>query len=210
MTSSDFYQILGITRNASQKEIKHAYRLLARKYHPDVSDLSDAEERFKIMGEAYAVLKNPESRKQYDQQHRPTPPQNRRRQSRNNTESTSRTHRHSRRTFDEQRYNERHAADLNRAFEETFGTNKSNNQRNNASSFNINGKHIHAHVMIDLEHSLHGASQQFTVEVPIGRLLHHLTNIGPSTALNHKGFESPFHQRRHCCELKTGFCNHTL
>jgi len=63
----DYYQIMGIKRDASQDEIKRAYRKLARKYHPDVSKESDAELRFKELGEAYEVLKDPEKRAAYDQ-----------------------------------------------------------------------------------------------------------------------------------------------
>lgn len=63
----DYYKVLGVNRSASQDEVQKAYRKLARKYHPDVSKEEDAEEQFKRVTEAYEVLKNPESRKKYDQ-----------------------------------------------------------------------------------------------------------------------------------------------
>ena len=67
MPSRDYYAILGVGRNASEKEIKQAYRRLARKYHPDVNPGDKAAEaKFKEMSEAYEVLSDPEKRKKYD------------------------------------------------------------------------------------------------------------------------------------------------
>ncbi len=64
----DFYGVLGVSRDASQKEIKAAYRKLARKYHPDVNPGDKAsEEKFKEISQAYEVLSDPEKRKKYDQ-----------------------------------------------------------------------------------------------------------------------------------------------
>ncbi len=67
MEFKDYYEIMGVKRDATQDEIKRAYRKLARKYHPDVSKEPDAEVRFKEVGEAYEVLKDPEKRTAYDQ-----------------------------------------------------------------------------------------------------------------------------------------------
>ncbi|MFI4890450.1 MAG: DnaJ C-terminal domain-containing protein [Steroidobacterales bacterium] len=66
MQFKDYYQIMGVARDATDAQIKQAYRKLARKYHPDVSKEKDAEARFKDVGEAYEVLKNPEKRAAYD------------------------------------------------------------------------------------------------------------------------------------------------
>jgi curved DNA-binding protein len=66
MEFKDYYQIMGVSRDASQDEIKRAYRKLARKYHPDVSKEPKAEEKFKALGEAYEVLKDPEKRAAYN------------------------------------------------------------------------------------------------------------------------------------------------
>ena len=67
MDYKDYYEILGVPRDATEKEIKSAYRKLARKHHPDVNpDDPEAETRFKDIGEAYEVLKDPEKRAKYD------------------------------------------------------------------------------------------------------------------------------------------------
>jgi curved DNA-binding protein len=67
MKFKDYYEVLGVARDASQDDIKRAYRRLARKFHPDVSKESNAEDRFKEAKEAYEVLKDPEKRAAYDQ-----------------------------------------------------------------------------------------------------------------------------------------------
>jgi len=67
MDYKDYYKVMGVSRDASAKDIKTAYRRLARKYHPDISKEPKAEEKFKEVGEAYEVLKDPEKRKVYDQ-----------------------------------------------------------------------------------------------------------------------------------------------
>jgi curved DNA-binding protein len=63
----DYYKVMGVARDATEAQIKQAYRKLARKFHPDVSKEPDAEARFKEVGEAYEVLRSPEKRAAYDQ-----------------------------------------------------------------------------------------------------------------------------------------------
>ena len=67
MKFQDYYQTLGIPREASADDIKRAYRKLARRYHPDINKEKGAEERFKAINEAHEVLANPETRKRYDE-----------------------------------------------------------------------------------------------------------------------------------------------
>ncbi|MEJ8542052.1 molecular chaperone DnaJ [Methanothermobacter wolfeii] len=67
MAKRDYYEVLGVDRGADKKEIKRAYRRLAKKYHPDVSDDPAAAEKFKEISEAYAVLSDDEKRRKYDQ-----------------------------------------------------------------------------------------------------------------------------------------------
>ncbi len=66
-TKKDYYEILGINKNASQDEIKSAFRKNAKAYHPDVNKSPDAEAKFKELGEAYSVLSDEQKRRQYDQ-----------------------------------------------------------------------------------------------------------------------------------------------
>ncbi len=67
MEFKDYYKVMGVARDATDAQIKQAYRKLARKFHPDVSKERDAEARFKEVGEAYEVLRSPEKRAAYDQ-----------------------------------------------------------------------------------------------------------------------------------------------
>lgn len=67
MEYKDYYKVMGLEKTASQEDIKRTYRKLARKYHPDVSKEDNAESKFKELGEAYEVLKDPEKRRKYDE-----------------------------------------------------------------------------------------------------------------------------------------------
>jgi molecular chaperone DnaJ len=67
MAKRDYYEVLGVSKTASDDEIKKAYRTLAKKYHPDVCKDADAEEKFKEVQEAYDVLSDPQKREQYNQ-----------------------------------------------------------------------------------------------------------------------------------------------
>ena len=67
MDFKDYYETLGVKRDADEKAIRSAFRKMARKYHPDVNKSAEAEERFKRINEANEVLKDPEKRARYDQ-----------------------------------------------------------------------------------------------------------------------------------------------
>lgn len=67
MAKRDYYEVLGVNRNASPEDLKSAFRSLARQYHPDMNKEDDAEEKFKEINEAYAVLSDAEKRRAYDQ-----------------------------------------------------------------------------------------------------------------------------------------------
>lgn len=164
MQGADYYQILKLEQEASQREIKLAYRKLARQYHPDVSMLSDAEEKFKQMGEAYEVLKNPKKREEYDRLNRSWQG----RQEDSQPSYNSQNHY----GFNEDRYNENHAAELNSVFDDLFGgAQKSRRYADVGGSgehrFDMDGKDTHVSVMIDLQDSLMGASRQFTLTIPV-------------------------------------------
>lgn len=66
MEFKDYYAVLGVPKQASQEDIQRAYRQLARTYHPDINQAAGAEDRFKDIGEAYEVLKDPDKRAKYD------------------------------------------------------------------------------------------------------------------------------------------------
>jgi curved DNA-binding protein len=158
MEYKDYYKILGVERNASQDEIKRAYRELTRKYHPDVSKEKDAEQKFKEVGEAYEVLKDPEKRAAYDQlgsrwrqgeDFRPPP--------------------------DWQQdfsfgggFDTGGAENFSEFFESLFGSRfgSARSTRQTHTSFRMRGEDIHARVTIDLEDSFHGAVRTLTLDVP--------------------------------------------
>jgi len=153
MQYKDYYAIMGVDRKATQDEIKRTYRKLARKYHPDVSKEADAEVRFKELGEAYEVLKDPEKRAAYDQlgsdwqaqqDFRPPP--------------------------DWASGFEFHGApgggtgDFSDFFESLFG--QAGRAAGHDRGFHMQGDDHHAKILIDVEDSFKGATRSITLQMP--------------------------------------------
>jgi curved DNA-binding protein len=152
----DYYQIMGLKRDASQDEIKRAYRKLARKYHPDVSKESNAEERFKEVGEAYEVLKDPEKRAAYDhlganykagQDFHPPPDWD------------------SGFEFRGGGFTGAERGGFSDFFEELFGQ-QVHGARDSRARYDARGQDHHAKVIVDLEDSFHGATRSINLQAP--------------------------------------------
>jgi curved DNA-binding protein len=153
----DYYKLLGVAREATQDDIKRAYRKLARKYHPDVSKEPDAEARFKEVGEAYEVLKDVEKRAAYDQlgadwqngQNFQPPP---------DWDAGF--------EFSGGGYTTGDAEFHSDFFEEMFGRNFHRQSGGPSGYRPTQGEDHHAKVLIDLEDSINGASRSISLRVP--------------------------------------------
>ncbi|CAL1241670.1 DnaJ C-terminal domain-containing protein [Candidatus Methylocalor cossyra] len=153
MQFKDYYQILGVSRDATAEDIKKAFRKLARKYHPDVSKAPDAEQRMKEVNEAYAVLSDPQKRAAYDrlgegyrpgQDFRPPPDWD------TGFEFTG------------QGFSPEDLAGFSEFFTELFGRMGGFRPRRGA----FRGEDHHAKVMLDLEDAFRGATRQISLQVP--------------------------------------------
>ena len=151
MKYKDYYQIMGLNRDATQDEIKRVHRKLARKYHPDVSKDPDGEAKFKEVGEAYEVLKDPEKRAAYDlldpkmqsgQEFQPPP----------DWDSG----------FEFSGAGTAGADGFSSFFEQLFGQQHSGGH----ASRNAPGQDHHAKILIDLEDTFHGATRSITLQSP--------------------------------------------
>jgi curved DNA-binding protein len=156
MKYKDYYETLGLERSASQEDVKRSYRKLARKYHPDVSKHTDAEDRFKELGEAYHVLKDPEKRAAYDrlgsewrngQDFQPPP---------NWDEGFE---------FRGAGNEAAEQADFHDLFEKMFGGARGAHPRQRP--FDVRGEDHHAKVLIDLEDSYRGAQRSISLQMPV-------------------------------------------
>ncbi|MCL7486793.1 MAG: DnaJ domain-containing protein [Desulfobulbaceae bacterium] len=154
MEYKDYYDILGVKRDAPQDEIKRAYRRLARKYHPDISKEQGAEAKFKDIGEAYEVLKDPEKRAAYDkfganwkegQEFKPPP----------NWDAGF--------EFSGAGYTGADTSGFSDFFEELFGHAKFSRGGQRTSTFRMQGENQHAKIVIRLEDAYHGSKQTVTL-----------------------------------------------
>jgi curved DNA-binding protein len=150
----DYYKVMGVARDATEAQIKQAYRKLARKYHPDVSKEKDAEARFKEVGEAYEVLKTAEKRAAYDQlgqghrsgeEFRPPP----------NWDSG----------FEFSGAGAGNSA-YSDFFESLFGAQARAGTGNRGAFHSGRGEDHHAKVLLDLDASLQGGARPFTLSMP--------------------------------------------
>lgn len=165
MKYKDYYETLGVPRTATQSEIKTSYRKLARKYHPDVNKQTGTEERFKDLGEAYQVLKDPEKRAAYDrmgsnwqngQDFQPPPDWS------EGFEFTGRGR------------ESREQADFSDLFAEMFGQAAAGGQAHHRE-VHAAGQDHHAKVVIALEDAYRGAQRAISLQMPVIDTQGHVT-----------------------------------
>ncbi len=154
MEYKDYYKTLGLKRDAPQDEVKKAYRRLARKFHPDICKEADAEQKFKEIGEAYEVLKDPEKRAAYDrfgsnwqhgQEFKPPP---------NWDEGSS---------FSQESFTEGDPFGYSDFFTNLFGGGRF---QSGHTTFRASGQDEHAKIVISIEEACRGTSSMFTLTRP--------------------------------------------
>ena len=166
MEFRDYYQTMGVTKDATPEDIKRAHRKLARKYHPDVSKEKNAEAQFKELAEAYEVLRDPERRAAYDQlganhhagqEFRPPPEWA------------------SRQTAGSAGFDTGDGADHSAFFEELLrsmggmgstGGARSGAGRGGQAAFDMHGQDQHARIQINIEDSYSGAARSLQLRIP--------------------------------------------
>lgn len=155
MEFKNYYDVLGVARDATADEIKKAFRKLARKYHPDVSKEPDAEQRMKEVNEAYAVLSDPEKRAAYDQlaqgfrpgqEFHPPPGWD------------------AGFEFSTHGFSPHEATEFSDFFAELFGGLGGRARR--GGSFHARGEDHHAKIYLDLEDAFRGATRQIGLRAP--------------------------------------------
>ncbi len=165
MEYKDYYKIMGLSRSATPEDIKRAYRKLSRQFHPDISKEKNAEARFKEIGEAYEVLKDPEKRAAYDQlganwkagqDFRPPPKWN-----------TGAEHAGRGFEWEFSTGGPSAGSDYSDFFETLFrrGFDSGAAGRRSRSAFQAKGQDHHAKIQIDLEDAYHGATRTVNLQV---------------------------------------------
>jgi curved DNA-binding protein len=153
----DYYELLGVNRDASADEIKKAYRKLARKYHPDISKEKDAESRMKKLNEAFAVLSDVEKRAAYDkvgqglhagEEFRPPP----------NWDTGF--------EFSGRQFSDAEAAEFSDFFSEIFGSRMGRRAAHGQARSQARGEDHHAKIELDLEDAYHGITRKIALQAP--------------------------------------------
>jgi curved DNA-binding protein len=160
MQFKDYYQTLGVPKDATEAEIKKAFRKLARKYHPDVSREANAEAHMKDVNEAYAVLSDPEKRAAYDQLGRGYQPGQDFRPPPDWDAGFE---------FSGQGFAPHEAADFSDFFSELFGRMGGaarSGFHTQGGHYRAQGEDHHAKVLLDVEDALNGATRQISLRVP--------------------------------------------
>ncbi|ESK56108.1 DnaJ C-terminal domain-containing protein [Acinetobacter tjernbergiae] len=157
--AKNYYEELGVSRDAAADEIKKAYRKLARKYHPDISKETDAEAKMQAINVAYDTLSNPEKKAEYDQML-------------DHPQGFSNFGQGNQSGFDGSQFYRQSSgdgADFS-GFEDLFGRFGSGfgggQQRSQRQQRNHRGEDQHASIQIDLEIAYHGSTQQITLQIP--------------------------------------------
>jgi len=160
MEFKDYYQTLGVSRDASAEDIRKSFRKLARKYHPDISREPDADARMREVNEAYTVLSDPEKRAAYDQLGRGFQPGQDFRPPPDWDAGFE---------FSKQGFSPHEAAEFSDFFSELFG--RMGGGRGEAFSaqggnFSARGEDHYAKVLLDIEDAFTGAARQISLRVP--------------------------------------------
>lgn len=164
MSTRDYYDILGVSKSVTQEDLHHAYRKLARKYHPDVNKTKKAEQKFKEICEAYEVLKDPEKRNRYDlygsnwQQAS---------SSTNDCWGSHPTHQCSRANFSSFRFKcdtKGQQSGFDEILRDVFGSDNKEFIRDNPHPAKQENQACHADIIISLQEAFHGATKTIEIE----------------------------------------------
>ena len=169
MEYKDYYKIMGLAKTATKDEVKRAYKKLARKFHPDVSKEKDAEAKFKELGEAYEVLKDPEKRAAYDQLGE---------RWKSGAGNTPPPGWNAGFEFSGGNYTGTNTSEFSDFFASLFGRQHrpEASARNYSSQYYAQSNDTHARVMIDLEDAYQGTTRSLSLKIPQTDQQGHLIN----------------------------------